>query len=194
MAPDKNIFPVASRHILRILHKIMVTPSLVAARYRFNGRRLRHLLTIQASDEPGVKVTTMARRLVIVDAESFTEDRQAMLMTLMPQDMYRLSNNWHSVQGYWQHGRYVEEVSHFGRHKTAVGDEVYIETETGKRVGKVRINQIAMANTAAFQDEDVRLLGYQSREEFRERVLGTRNQRAWLFFITPIKAWWEFWK
>lgn len=135
----------------------------------------------------------MARTIIIANANQLARKR-AMLTALTAQDRYRAGGDWYGVEEGWQHGRAVEEVSHFGRHATAIGDTLNVEGDDGKRYGQVQVERIVMVDSGDLVDDEIAALGYDSRAAFSAREPGYVNRRAWMVYIRPISTWWRFWE
>jgi hypothetical protein len=128
------------------------------------------------------------RTIIVSNAAQIQNGKRAMLIAATLQDTYRQGAMTASADE-WQVGRQVDEVTHFGRHSTRVGEKVAVEDDEGRRFGVVRIEGIRMVDTLNLTDEQIRTLGYATFAEFHDREPSYVNRRAWLVSIAPARRW-----
>lgn len=128
------------------------------------------------------------RTIIVSGAERIKNGKRAMLTAATTQDSYRLGAVIRNADD-WQHGRQVDEVVHFGRHSTQVGEKVAIEDDEGRAQGFIRIDGIRMVDTLNLTDADLKALGYSSFAEFEAEEPGYVNRRAWFVSISPARRW-----
>lgn len=100
-------------------------------------------------------------------------------------DQFRLGDEWRSATD-WTNGQQVEQVNHFGRHQTSIGDVVLVRDDDNMElVGQVLIALIRMAEVNTLTEQDVTDMGYNSLADIRAR-LGER--RIWFMRTEPVSS------
>jgi hypothetical protein len=115
--------------------------------------------------DDAVKVIEVSRPERMLDAQSKT----AMLTIATLADFYRLGEDWHPLHYWrqWQHGKRVNEVSHFGEYTTMQGDVLAVcPMESNAVVCQVQVVEIRMVDCSALTEREVRELGYTSRADY----------------------------
>lgn len=95
--------------------------------------------------------------------------KTAMMTIATWADLYRVGEDWHNLQSWrqWQHGKPVNEISHFGEYTTMRGDILTVcPLESDDVVCYVQVTEIRMVDTRTLSDAEYRELGYQSREDY----------------------------
>ena len=131
--------------------------------------------------------------IIMDDAAKIRSGKRAMIIGVTTRDKYRLDGHWHWADEA-QPGQTADEVAHFDRHLTKVGSVVEVENVPGKHFGRIRIEGITLVQTAAMTDDQVRALGYDTREALDAAHSGYSDRRAWYVRFEPLKRWWEFWR
>ena len=126
------------------------------------------------------------RTIIISQADRLKRGKTGMVTASSSQDSYRIAGAQHNMDT-WQHGRAVDEVTHFGRHTLRVGDKLAVEDDAGRRHGFVRITAIRMVDTLNLTDADIQALGYDSFAEFNAAEPGYHNRPAWFVSIVPVR-------
>lgn len=117
-----------------------------------------------------------------------TGEKTALLMPATEADRFRIGPDWASLDQFvaWKPGQAVEEVVHYGRHRSFVGETIGVRDLGGRAVCAVLIESIQMVNFADLDEDTARALGYPSLEAYLAS-LGRPLQRrhAWLFRVFP---------
>ncbi len=121
----------------------------------------------------------------IVNVNGMKQGKAALLTSATKQDRYRIGSVWYPLST-WQHGKQVDEVNHFGRHSTAIGDIINVKSIEGESVAQVKVLAIEMAEPERLADDDFQALGYASREEYMADWGSLFGQKTWLLRIKPI--------
>jgi hypothetical protein len=80
-----------------------------------------------------------------------------------------VGEDWHRLHRWrlWQHGKLVNEVSHFGEYTTMQGDILAVcPLERDEVVCQVQVTEIRMVDCENLSDQELYELGYTSREEY----------------------------
>ena len=115
--------------------------------------------------EDVVKIIEVAQPERMLDAQTKT----AMLTVATWADYYRLEESWHNLQHWrqWEHGKQVNEVSHFGEYTTMQGDVLSVcPLESEAVLCQVQVVEIRMVDCQALTDSEVHELGYRTRAEY----------------------------
>lgn len=123
---------------------------------------------------------------IILDHERMQRAKTAMLAMVTKQDRCRINGTWYSVNQRWQHGQPVEEVNHYGKHTTALGDVIIAQRIDEITIAHVQVNAIEMADTNQLTEADINALGYADRAEFNADWGEVFSGRCWLFRITHL--------
>lgn len=124
------------------------------------------------------------QQIIILDHERMARSKTAMLTPATRQDQYRVGARWHTFDpADWEHGRAVDEVNHFGRHRTEVGDVIIAKRIDQVVIAHVQVQGIRMADTAKLTPDDLTALGYGSRAEFMADWGEAVSGRVWLMEI-----------
>lgn len=128
----------------------------------------------------------MVKFIEIPDPERMLDSRSktAMMTVATWADLFRVEEDWHHLRRWrdWRHGRQVKEVSHFGEYTTMQGDILAVcPVESDDVVCEVQVTEIRMVNLDRLSDEEIRELGYATRDEYQAMWEETAADadRAW---------------
>ncbi len=96
--------------------------------------------------------------------------KTAMLTVATGADYYRVGADWQTLQRwrYWQHGKHVNEVNHYGEFTTSQGDILAVcPLESDLIVCQVQVTEIRMVDCHNLTDTEISELGYRDREDYR---------------------------
>lgn len=136
-----------------------------------------------------IKVIEVAEPERMLDARSKT----AMLTVATWADYYRLGEDWRDLQMWrlWNHGKYVNEVSHLGEYTTVQGDILTVcPMDRDDVVCQVQITEIRMVDCENLTDQEIHELGYLNREEYNAQwgdINTDDSSRGWFmrFVLLP---------
>lgn len=132
--------------------------------------------------------------IIMSDATRMRSGKRAMLTAMTVKDKYRVGNGLWATADDAQPGQAADEVLHFGRHVTKVGDVLHVENDAGRGYGRIRIEGITLVESAALTDDQVHALGYDTRDDLAAAHSGYSDRRAWFVRFEPVKRWWEVWR
>ncbi|GEM_PF-6984713 len=118
-----------------------------------------------AFEDVPLKLIEVARPEHILDAQTKT----AMLTVATWADLYRVGETWHNLQMWrtWEHGKRVNEVSHFGAYTTMQGDLLGVcPLDSDEMLCQVQVVEIRMVDCEQLTSREIRELGYDSWEEY----------------------------
>jgi hypothetical protein len=104
--------------------------------------------------EDVVKIIEVAQPERMLDAKTKT----AMMTVATWADYYRLEEGWYNLQHWrqWEHGKQVNEVSHFGEYTTMQGDVLAVcPLESEDVLCQVQVVEIRMVDCQALTDSEV---------------------------------------
>ena len=127
-----------------------------------------------------VKVIEVAQPERMLDAQSKT----AMMTVATWADYYRVGEDWQHLHQWrlWNHGKAVNEVSHFGEYTTVQGDILTVcPLDKDDVICQVQIIEIRMVDCSNLSDQEVRELGYANRGEYNEQwgSMADGSHRGW---------------
>lgn len=127
------------------------------------------------------------KRIVMLDAERMRRIKTAMIVQAPTGDRFRIGDQWGVVSAEsWNTGQAVDEVNHFNRHSTALGDVLIVERIDRVIVAHVQVTGIQMQHTDTLTDADIVALGYADRGEFMEDWGNAFAGRVWLMSIAHL--------
>lgn len=129
----------------------------------------------------------MARRTVVLeDPQRLLNGRCAVMTPVTDRDLWRYREIWKGVDAL-AHGQLVEEVNHFGRHRTMLDDVLVIEDLENQVICWVRVLEIRMMLRSRLTQAEIEELGYPSDEALSERI-GVGERRMWFVRVFPLPA------
>lgn len=130
-----------------------------------------------------MQIKKQPQEIVVLNHERM-KTKRAMLTPATAQDQYRIGEHWHDFDpAAWVHGQAVDEVNHFGRHRTEVGDVIIAKRIDQVVIAHVQVQAIRMADTARLTPDDIGALGYSSVQEFMADWGASVEGRVWLMDI-----------
>lgn len=129
----------------------------------------------------------MVRRTVVLeDPQRLLKGRCAIMTPVTRRDQCRVRETWKGVDAL-VHGQLVEEVHHYGRHRTMLDDVLVIQDSDQRVVCWVKVLEIRMMLRSRLSQAEIAELGYSSDEDLSER-LGTGERRLWFVRVFPLPA------
>ncbi len=96
--------------------------------------------------------------------------KTAMLTVATGADYYRVGADWQTLHHwrYWEHGKRVNAVSHYGEFTTNQGDILAVcPPESDFIICQVQVVEIRMVDCQSLTDMEINELGYRDREDYR---------------------------
>jgi hypothetical protein len=123
--------------------------------------------------------------IAVKNGKRVIHGKSAILTPATNQDRHRAGADWQTWE-HWTPGGAVQEVEHFGRHTTRLGDTFMVrDVPSGELVCPVEVVQIRMTDTGSLTADELADLGYASREAF-DQENPMRDRRVWLMHVFPI--------
>jgi len=131
----------------------------------------------------------MATRTVVLTADQgLPRDKTAMLTLVTPKDRALTPEGWRTASEMTR-DQAVQQVEHFERHTSALGDVLIVEDAAQQPIAQVQIVQIRYVHCADLADEDIRALGFSTRADYDAQWSGrSRDYNGWLINIEHLTA------
>jgi hypothetical protein len=127
----------------------------------------------------------MAEKQAFVTDATRLSSATALLVPLGPRDQFRLGDRWRFARDAWQHGQAVDEVNHYGIHRTALGDVLNVGTPEVPNATSVHVIGITMADFDRLTEADIAALGFADRAALAAEWGTLEGARGWLFAVAP---------
>ncbi len=125
--------------------------------------------------------------VIVKHGAQLLENKTAMMIPATTADQWRVGDTWSGFD-VWKHGRQVEEVNHFGRHTTSLGETLEIQDiDSMEIVCKVQVVGIRMVISDQLTDDELRELGHGSREALAEDI-GTSPRKMWYMRVAVVDS------
>lgn len=122
------------------------------------------------------------KTVMVKGGAGMPHEKRAMMTAATNMDRHYIKDQWFSFRD-WRHDIQVEQVKHFNRHVTQVGDVVAVrDTDSQEIVTQVQIAEIRMVETSMLAEAQVKELGFSSRDDL---VKAYGDRRMWYMQVLP---------
>lgn len=128
-------------------------------------------------------------RMIAANPSRMQRTKTATLTMASNTDQFRIGSAWQPVNDEtWENHKAVDEVNHFNRHRTAVGDVLIATRLDDTPIVHLQVLSIEMANTRELTDADFDAMGYLSRADFDADWGVAASGKCWLMRVAHVTA------
>jgi hypothetical protein len=125
------------------------------------------------------------KTIIVGNTNGLKRGKTAIATSLTRADTWRVGDSWHGTQDL-THDTAVDEVNHFGRHTTARGEVLRVESLDGPAV-TVRILDIRAVEPDRLTETDFRALGYRDKADYASDWGEVMGDKIWLMRIEQMR-------
>jgi hypothetical protein len=124
------------------------------------------------------------RTVVVKNGAKLLDDKAAMMIPATQGDRWRVGDGWASGLDGWAHGTLVDEVTHFRKHRTRVGEVLTIrDLDSMEIVCQVQVIEMRMVVSDQLTGDDLVESGHGTREVLVADI-GPGARKMWYIKVT----------